>query len=175
MDGNGVVVEFLYCSDHFLMDLPSDKHQEREALFLIVVRNHKVIEVCLVLHVLVNRFDAPALFIPAEHFFWGFGAVALQDVHTECFLALLKLLPRISGTPESHAVLVVITALFVFIDVTEDINIGVIRYPPGHIFDPGMLLAGSEVETVCILDIFHGIPEDICIGRNRNDVSVVVR
>ena len=135
MDGNGVVVEFLYRSDHFLMNLPSDKHQEREALFFIVVRNHKVIEVCLVLHVLVKRFDAPALFIPAEHFFWGFGAVALQDVHTECFLALLKLLPRISGTLESHAVLVVITTLFVFIDVTEAKSKFVCKLPSGITVD----------------------------------------
>ena len=70
--------------------------------------------------------------------------------------------------------LVVITALFVFIDVAEDINVSAVRYPSGHIFNPCMLFAGSVIETVNISDIFHGIPEDVCIGRNRYDVSIVV-
>ena len=174
MDGNGIVAEFLNRGDHFLMNLSCDKHQECEALFLVVILNHKVIEVCLVLHVLVKRFNAPAFFVSAENFFCRFGTVALQDVYTESFFALFKLFLCISGTPKFHAVLVVVAAFFIFIDVTKDINVGVIGYPPGHIFDPGMFLARSIVETVCILDILHGIPEDICIGRNRNDISIVV-
>ena len=98
----------------------------------------------------------------------------MHVVYTVSFFALLKLFLCISGTPKFNAVLVVVAAFFVFIDVTEDINVGIIRYSPGHIFDPGMLLAGPIVKTICILDILHGIPKDICIGGNRNDVRIVV-
>ena len=48
----------------------------------------------------------------------------------------------------------IVTVLFVFINVTEDINISVVSYPAGHIFDPGMFFAGSVVETVVFLITF---------------------
>ena len=35
--------------------------------------------------------------------------------------------------------LVVVAAFFIFIDVTKDINVGVIGYPPGHIFDSALM------------------------------------
>ena len=57
MNRNGIVVERLYRGDHLLMDLPGDKHKEREALLLVVVLNHKVIEICPILQVLVKRFN----------------------------------------------------------------------------------------------------------------------
>ena len=139
MDGNSIIVKFLYRSYHFLMDLPGDKHKECEALFPVVVLNHKVIEVRLILHILVKRFNTPPFFVTAEYLFCRFGAVALQDVYTESFFALLKLFLCISGTPKFHAVLVVVAAFFIFIDVTKDINVGVIGYPPGHIFDSALM------------------------------------
>ena len=174
MNRNGIVVERLYRGDHLLMDLPGDKHKEREALLLVVVLNHKVIEICPILQVLVKRFNPPAFFISAKYLLCRFGAVALQDVHTESFLVLLKLLPGISGAPEFHAVLVVITALFVFIDVAEDINVSAVRYPSGHIFNPCMLFAGSVIEAAGVPDIFHGIPEDIRVRRHRYDICIVI-
>ena len=60
MNRNGIVVEGFYRGDHLLVDLPGDKHKEREALFLVVVLNHKVIEVRFVLQILVKCFNPPA-------------------------------------------------------------------------------------------------------------------
>ena len=123
MDGKRVVLKRFYRRQYLLVDLAGDEHDERHALFLIVVLDHQVIDVSLVLQVLEEGLYPPTFFVDREDLFCGHRTVALQHIDAEDYLALFELLPGVSRLSKVDAVEVVEPALFVFVDIAKHIDI----------------------------------------------------
>ena len=156
MDGDGVIIQGRNSFDYLPMDLTGNQHDEGKALLLVVVLNHEVVEISTVLDVLIEDLDAPAFLVVGEDCFGFSLAAGLQHVHAERLFAFFEAFLSVALLPEFHAVKVIVTALFVFIDIPVDIDLlmfGDFHHPE---FDAGMFLPGMVIEAARILDIGHG-------------------
>ena len=135
MNGDCVVTKRLDRRNHLLVDLTGNEHNERKALFLVVILNHQIVEVADIFQVLVKDLCVPAFFIAGEYFLRRLCQIALKDIYTEVFFVFLQLLLRIPDLSKLNAMLVVVAAFFVFLNVTEHIDAFGGTDPPGHTFN----------------------------------------
>lgn len=120
MDGDGIIIQGLYSFDYLPMDLTGNKHDEGKALLLVVVLNHWVVEISTVLDVLIEGLDAPTFLVVAEDCFGFSLAAGLQHKHAERLFTFFESFLGVALLPEFHAVKVIVTTLFIFIDIPVD-------------------------------------------------------